>query len=200
MIERAFARTFRNFSTIVMLVAVVVVPVHLIYAFVFRNVIATSDFHDAIEALPNYQQVRSVGPPQLDDARLVFWIVTAIEVALVPLAIRATRRVFISDDRGEVPTASDAWTHALAKQEDRTFRAQWIVPALLGVATAVLAGILIQGIGSSLSGFLSEDWRWTGVGLTQALARAWAAPLALGPLALLRAKTKEGVPTAPKLY
>lgn len=198
MIERAFARTFRNFSTIFMLVAMVVLPIHLIYAYTFRNVIATSDFHRAIEEMPNYQQVRSVGPPQLDDARLVFWIVAAAELALVPLAVRATRRVFIVDDEGKVPTAPDAWGRALQRQDGRRFRPGWVVPAVVGVAAAGAAGVLVALIGSSLTGFLSEDWRWTGVGLTQALARATAAPLALGPLALIRAK--EGAPSAPKLY
>jgi hypothetical protein len=198
MIERAFARTFRSLSTIVMIVAVVVLPVHLIYAYTFRNVIATSDFHDQIESMPNYRQVRSVGPPQLDHARLTFWIVTAAELALVPLAVRATRRAFIVDDEGGVPTAVDAWGRALKRQEGRTFRPGWVVPALVGIGAAAGAGVLIAGIGSSLTGFLSEDWRWTGVGLTQALARAGAAPLALGPLALIRAKAAP--PSTPKVY
>lgn len=198
MTERAFARTFRNFSTIFVVVALVVLPVHLIYAFTFRNVIATSGFHDAIDAMPNYQQVRSVGPPQLDHARLVFWIVTATEIALVPFAVRATRRVFVVDDEGGVPTAPDAWGRALHKQGARSSEPGWGVPVAVGVGAAAVAGLLIAGIGSALTGFLSEDWRWTGVGLTQALARAGAAPLALGPLALIRAK--EGAPSAPKLY
>lgn len=198
MIERAFARTFRNLSTIVMIVAVVVLPVHLIYAYTFRNVIATSDFHDQIEAMPNYRQVRSVGPPQLDHARLTFWVITAAELALVPLAVRATRRAFIVDDEGGVPTVTDAWGLALKRQEGRTFRPGWVVAALVGIGAAAGAGVLIAGIGSSLTGFLSEDWRWTGVGLTQALARAGAAPLALGPLALIRAKAAP--PSTPKVY
>lgn len=198
MIERAFARTFRNLSTIVMIVAVVVLPVHLVYAYTFRNVIATSDFHDQIEAMPNFRQVRSVGPPQLDHARLTFWLITAGELALVPLAVRATRRAFIVDDEGGVPTVTDAWGLALKRQEGRTFRPGWIVPALVGIGAAAGAGVLIAGIGSSLTGFLSEDWRWTGVGLTQALARAGAAPLALGPLALIRAKAAP--PSTPKVY
>lgn len=194
MIERAFARTFRNYSTIFMVVATVVLPIHLIYAFTFRNVIATSDFHDAIEAMPNHRQVRSVGPPQLGDARLVFWVIVAAEVALVPLAVRATRRVFIADDGGEVPTATDAWSGALDRRGAGKFGPGWVVPGLVGAGAAVAAGLLIAGIGSSVTGFLSEDWRWTGAGLTQALARAGAAPLALGPLAFIRAK--EGPPSA----
>jgi hypothetical protein len=198
MIERAFARTFRNLSTIVMIVAVVVLPVHLVYAYTFRNVIATSDFHEQIEAMPNFRQVRSVGPPQLDHARLTFWMITAAELALVPLAVRATRRAFIVDDEGGVPTVTDAWGLALKRQEGRSFRPGWVVPALVGIGAAAGAGVLIAGIGSSLTGFLSEDWRWTGVGLTQALARAGAAPLALGPLALIRAKAAP--PSTPKVY
>jgi hypothetical protein len=198
MVERAFARTFRNLSTIVMIVAVVVLPVHLVYAYTFRNVIATSDFHDQIEAMPNFRQVRSVGPPQLDHARLTFWLITAAELALVPLAVRATRRAFIVDDEGGVPTVTDAWGLALKRQQGRSFRPGWVVPALVGIGAAAGAGVLIAGIGSSLTGFLSEDWRWTGVGLTQALARAGAAPLALGPLALIRAKAAP--PSTPKVY
>lgn len=198
MIERAFARTFRNLSTIVMIVAVVVLPVHLVYAYTFRNVIATSDFHDQIESMPNFRQVRSVGPPQLDHARVTFWIITVAELALVPLAVRATRRAFIVDDEGGVPTVTDAWGLALKRQEGRSFRPGWVVPALVGIGAAAGAGVLIAGIGSGLTGFLSEDWRWTGVGLTQALARAGAAPLALGPLALIRAKAAP--PPTPKVY
>lgn len=198
MIERAFARTFRNFSTILMIVAVVVFPLHLIYAFTFRNVIATADFHDAIEAMPKYRQVRSVGSTQLDHARLVFWILTAGEIAILPLAVRATRRAFIVDDTGDVATATDAWGRALQRQEGRTFRPGWLVPAGVGLASAVVAGLLIDTIGDGLTGFLSEDWRWAGEGLTQAVARAGALPLFLGPLALVRAK--EEAPSAPKLY
>ena len=198
MIERAFARTFRNFSTIFVIVAVVVLPVHLIYSYTFRNVIATSDFHDTIEQIPKYQQVRSVGPTQLDHARLVFLVVIVAELALVPFAVRATRRAFIVDDEGGVPTAPDAWGRALKRQEGRTFRPGWLLPAGIGLLAALVAGALLYGIGAGITGFLSEDWRWVGVGLTQVLAVAGAAPLFLGPLALVRAKAE--TPSAPKLY
>ena len=198
MIERAFARTFRNFSTIFMIVAVVVVPLHLIYAFTFRNVIATSDFHDTIEQIPKYQQVRSVGPEQLDHARLVFWLMVATELALLAVAVRATRRAFIVDDDGRVPTAKDAWGRAFQRQEGRKFRPGWLVPAGVGAAAGLVVGLLIYGIGSALTGFLSEDWRWVGVGVTQAAAVAGGSPLLLGPLALVRAKERGA--SAPKLY
>ena len=198
MIERAFARTFRNFSTIFMVVAVVAFPIHLVYAFTFRNVIATSDFHDAIEAMPDYRQVRSVGPPQLDHARLAFWVLTAAELALLPFAMRATRRVFSVDEDGGIPTANDAWNGAFRHHAGRGFRADWLPVVGAGLAAAVVAGVLIDFIGSGLTAFLSEDWRWAGEGLTQAGARAGALPLFLGPLALARAK--EGGPSAPKVY
>ncbi len=54
MVERAFARTLRNYWTIFMVVAVVTFPVHLIYAFSARNVIATSDFHGEIREGPRH--------------------------------------------------------------------------------------------------------------------------------------------------
>ena len=198
MVERALARTFRNFSTLFMLVAVVAFPIHVFYAFTFRDVIAASDYHDAIEEGPDDRKIGDVGPPQLENARLVFWIVTIGELALVPLAARATRRVFLVDEAGGVPTATDAWSHAFSRQQQRTFRPGWAGPALVGTVFAVVAGVLIHGIGTSLTEFLGADWRWVGVGLTQVGARAVGAPFALGPLALVRAK--EGTPSAPKLY
>lgn len=175
-------------STIVTIVAVVVVPLHLIYAFSTRNVIATRDFHDAIEAGPSYRQVRSVGSDQLDAARLAFWIITAIELGAVPLAVRATRRAFEVEDRGSAATAPDAWGHAFTSAPAGRLPRGWIGVAAGGLVAAVAAGLLVHGIGTKATGFLSETWRWAGVGLTQALARAAGAPLALGPLALLRIK------------
>ena len=198
MIEGALARTFRNFSTIFMVVAVVVFPLHLLYAFTFRNVIATSDFHDAIEAMPNYRQVRSAGPPQLDDARLVFWVLTAVEVVLLPFAVRATRRVFTVDEEAGIPTASEAWSEGVRHRTGRSLRPGWIPLVGTGLVGAVVAGVLIDLIGSDITGFLSEDWRWAGEGLTQAVARAGALPLFLGPMALARAK--EEAPPTPKVY
>lgn len=198
MVERAFERTLRNFSTIFMIVAAIVAPIHLVYAFTFRNVIATSDYHDAIEAMENGRKVRSVGPRELDQARLAFWIVTAGEIALVPFALRATRRALIVDDEGGVPTASDAWAHAFGRQHARPATRGWLAPAAAGLGAAAAAALLINGIGDGLTAFLSDEQRWAGEAVTQIVTRAGALPLFLGPVAAARAK-EEG-PSAPKLY
>ena len=196
MIERAFARTFRNYSTLFLLVAVVVFPLHLVYGFVFRNVIATSDFHEAIQAGPRYRQVRSVGPPQIDHARLVFWVVAAAEAALLPFAIKAATRVFDEDDRGEIPTVPDAWSHALDRASPRPSSD---LPTLVaGTIAALAVGVLVHAIGARLTELVSEDWRWTTVGVSRAVTLAAAAPFFLGAFAPTRAK--EAPPSAPKLY
>ena len=196
MIERALARTFRSYSTLFVVVAILLFPVHLTYTYVFRNVIATSDFHEAIEAGPKYRQVRSVGSPQIDHSQLVFWIVVGVELAALPLAIRAGRRVFAVADEGGVPTAPDAWTHAF----QRTGGMGRPTPAAMavGLGAAVGVGVLAHLVGSQITDFLSEDWRWTGVGVTQAVSRSAAAPFLLGAFSGTRAK--EAPPTAPKLY
>lgn len=196
MIERAFARTLRNYSTIFMVVAVLTFPVHALYTFVFNDVIATRDFHEAIETGPASRKISGVGPDQLGQARIAFWVITLGELALLPLAVRATRRVLLVDEEGGVPTAPDAWKAALSPGvphlSDRTPGGA----VVLGVAAGVAVGLLVYGIGSGVSAFLPEDLRWVGIGLSQAAARAGGAPLALGPIALFRAK--ETGSSAPK--
>ena len=196
MIERALARTFRSYTTLFVLGAVLLFPIHLAYAFVFRNVIATSDFHAAIEAGPKYRQVRSVGSPQIDHSQLVFWIVVGAELVALPFAVRAGRRVVQIEEEGGTSTAPDAWGHAFVRNPHI---ADIDPPAVIfGVVAAVGIGVLVYLIGIQLADFLSEDWRWTGVGVTQAVSRASALPFFLGAFAGTRAK--EAPPDAPKLY
>jgi len=198
MIERGFARMFRNFSTLFTLVAVVVLPAHVVYTFAFRDVVATSDFHESIRELPETTRVGGVGARDLDNARLVFWLLTLGELALIPFAVRATGRVFEVDTEGGVPTATDAWTDAFRRQGTRRPSPQWIGPAVVGLAAAIACGLLLEGIGGTLTGFLTRDWRWIGEGMTQGMSRAGALPFFLGPMA--EARAKGGRPPAPKLY
>ncbi len=195
MIERAFARTLRNYSTIFFVVAIVSFPVHTLYSFAFRDVIATRDHQEVIES-GDGRRVGSVGSQDLDNARIAYWIIIAVELALVPLAIRATRRVFVAEEEGSVPTATDAWSAALSPGSNPPRDRAPLAAAGVGVAVTVGIGILVHLIAASATGFLSDGARWVGVGLGQGLVRAAAVPLALGSFALFRAKDR-GSP-APK--
>lgn len=198
MIDRAFARTFGNFSTIFVITAVVVFPLHLAYAFIFRDVIAAGDYHHAIEALSGPSRIGDVGPADLDKARLVFWILTAGELLLLPFAARATLRAFEVAGQGGISTATDAWAHAFGPKTGSLSLAAPLAPAGAGLVVAVLCGLLISAIGGVLTDFLSSDHRWVGEAFTQGMSRAGALPFFLGPLAASRAKEEGSF--APKLY
>ena len=198
MIDRAFARTFGNFSTIFVIVAVVVFPLHLVHAFVFRDVIAASDYHAAIAAMPAGSRIGSVAPSDLTTARLVYWLLVAIELALLFFALRATRRALQVDDEGGVPTATDAWAHAFRAAGPGLALRDSLGTAAVGLAAALVCALLIAGIGGAITSFFNNEHRWVGEALTQALARAGGLPLFLGPIGATRAKEK--APPAPKLY
>lgn len=196
MVERAFARTLRNYSTVFFIVAALSFPLHTMYSFLFRDVIATREHHAVIEAGPQSRRIGKVGHRDLESARLGFGVVMAVELALVPLMVRATRRVFVIDEKGGVPTATDGWRAALSPGSEPPRDRISLQGVGAGVVVALLGGFLIHLIAGSATGFLTDGARWVGVGLGQSLVRAAAAPLALGPLALFRAK-EEG-DSAPK--
>ena len=200
MLDRAFVKTFRSFSTLFLVVAVVTLPLHLIYSFTFRNVIATTEIHDQIRRFPNYRQVRSVGPRELRDATLASWVLTAVEIALVPLGVRAARRVIEVEDAGGVATVPDAWRTALRRGGGSSrFQRASVSGAAIGVLVAVALGWLLGSVGAVVRDPLGPDFVWLGHGVVGAVARAAAAPFALTALALARAAKADPLP-APKLY
>src|SRR5687767_1406913 len=108
MVDRAFRAALRNYSTLFLLVAVVTVPLHLLYSIVFQNVIETRELHAVIETFPDARQVRSVGRSQLTQARFGLALVTLIELAVLPFLARAGRRVLQMEEAGRVPSVGEA--------------------------------------------------------------------------------------------
>jgi hypothetical protein len=205
MLDRAFRRAFRSFSTLFLVVAIVTIPAHLVFSFVFRDVIATRDIHQQISEFPNYRQVRNVGPKDLTAARFAYWGLCALEVALIPLAMRATRRVIDVEERGGVATAPDAWRHAFDRSDrsdrDGTRRFDPASLPALGVAVfvAFVLGFLIERAGLMVVEALPDDIAWAATALVQATARAGAAPFALSAFVSGRI-AKEAPLVTPKLY
>ncbi|HEY7876479.1 MAG TPA: hypothetical protein VIG64_15295 [Actinomycetota bacterium] len=180
MIERAFRLTTRIYWSVFFLVATLTVPLHVLYATIFRNVIAVSDLHADIEAFPPLRQVHGVGREQLGHARLAYWILWAIEIAALPLLVRAARRISDVDAKGGVPSAADGWGHLVsagAKGILRAFRRPG--PLLVGLAIAAAVYALTRTIGGLLVEPLSDDRAFAGVGLVEGVARAAAAPFFL---------------------
>jgi hypothetical protein len=191
--DRALQVALRNLSTLILVVAVVTVPLHLVYSFVFRDVIAVSEIHDQIEQVGPGRKVRNVGAHELRDSRTAYLALSAIELATLPLLIRVTRRVIDDEESGVVPGAWSAWGGA--------FRGPWIpeggrerwVSFAVGVAIAVIVAFLIERTVLLVVQMLDPDIRFVFEGLARAIAIAFGAPFGMVPLALgTRAKGLKG--------
>lgn len=181
MLDRAFRTLVRNYWSVFFLVAAITVPVQIAYATIWRHVIAVSELHPAIEGFPPLRQVRGVGVAQLDEARLAHWIVWAVEIALIPLFLRATQRVLAAESSGDAPTARDAWRGAFAGGQGIGAARTLARPGLLLVGAAAAA--LVYGALVTFAGMVTEllppGQRFAWVGLAGGAARAAAAPFFL---------------------
>ena len=199
MLDRAFRDVFRSFSTLFLVVAVVTVPLHLLYAFSFRNVIATRDIHAQIRELPDNRQVRGVGPEQLTHASLAFLALAGLELALLPLAVKATRRVVDVEGQGGVATVPDAWQHAMQREGPRSFATTSAPSVAIATIAAFVLGALLETallVAAELGG---GQRNWVVVGTVQGAVRAFAAPFLLATIAKVRI-AKERPLVTPKLY
>lgn len=179
MLEAGLRTTFRHFWTFFFLAAGITVPLHLIYVFAFHNVIALRELAPQIELFPAARQVHFVGPPDLQHARVALWIVDALEIALLPLAIRAARAVVDMDERGEVPTAPRAWRDSL-----RGHKGKLLPPIGSALVMAVLIALVVGGLLDAIARLIAEpigaNWSFVILGLTQGSARAAGAAFFLG--------------------
>jgi hypothetical protein len=186
MLESALQSTFRNFSTLFLIVAVVVFPLHLAYGLTFRDEIAVRELHPEIAELPSDARVRGVGPAEIDQARMARYAVWLVEIALIPLFVKAARRALDTTERGDVATVADAWRGAFGRAPR-----QWLPggPAAVagGVGMAVLVLLMIEVSGLLLTDMLPDGSRFAGVVVVDTLARSAALPFVLTPLAVGRA-------------
>jgi hypothetical protein len=183
MLDAGLRFTFRHFWTLFFVAAAVTVPLHLIYAFTFHNVIGLRELAPQIQNLPAHRHVHLVGPTDLQHARVALWIVDVVEVALIPLGIRAARAVLEADESGEVPTAIGAWKGALGRLAPPVWRFH------RELVVAALAGIIVGALGDAIGRLFAEpfgtEWSFVVLGLMQGCARAAGACFFLGPAALL---------------
>lgn len=185
-LDRSFRLTFRNFSTIFFIVAVVTVPLHLAYGYFSRDVVALSEIHDEIENLPQDQKVKGVGADDLERARAGGWAVAAVEVALLPFLAAAARRVVEADRKGEIPYVTTAWAAALRRPLSgiRRLPSTSAAPLFAALGFALAVALLARAGGLLATEPVPNDLAWAGVGLVEGAARALGAGFFLVPLVL----------------
>jgi hypothetical protein len=166
MLDRALARTFANLSTLLLVAFVFTMPIHLIQAFVFKDALAVQEIGPEIRTFPEGRQVRGIAKGDLTAERRFLLMCLGAELALIPLAVRAARRVLEVDEQGGVPTVKDAWAH-IGTSNAGSFRSG---PALVSVGVGGVAGAMLWSITDRLADMASADAAWAVFGLGRALA------------------------------
>ena len=199
MVDKAFRAALRNFSTLFLIVAVITVPLHLLYGIVFQNVIETRELHSVIQTFPETRQVRSVGRAQLMQARVGLALVTLIELAVLPFLARAARRVLRMEEAGEVATVGAA-LRAIREEPAIPFGLDRMGPVLVAAAIGFAIGFAIERTGLLLLEFVSDESTFPFFGLMQGVSRAAGAPFLLAGLALLKPAAEAARDEVPPLY
>jgi hypothetical protein len=182
MLDRALAKTFANFSTLLLIACLYTVPIHVGHAFVFQDELAVRELSSDIADFPEGRQVRGVASADLDSERDWLLIVCAVELALLVVAYRAAKRVHVVAEEGGVPGVFDAYRHVASVPRGGTIRSGPVIVALL---IGLVAGWLVLRIGELLADMTSADTAWAGLGVARALATATATALIAGTSAAL---------------
>ena len=198
MLDRSFRLVFRNFSTLFLAVAVVTVSLHLVYSFIFKDVIALRELHPYIAELRPGRFVRKVGADELATARTAFVVMTILQIALLVPLMAVVSRILQVDAEGGIPSVVDGYRRlgeGRRRLSARALRAH--VPSLMGaLAVAIVTGVLVERAGLLLTEPIGATFAWAAVGVVQGAARAVAAPLLLVPLVEAAARPEGGAPGA----
>lgn len=195
MLDRTLRLALRNYVTLFLFVATFAVAIHVVYLYLFRDVAAIAELHDAIREFPPSRQVRGVGQRDLDAWRIGNVVVTLIEIALVPFLAKGAARVIEQDERGEVPTVKSA----LAATMRRGYR--WFPslreagPLLVTIGVALATWWLVRRIGLLLVEPVGADSAWAANALVEGVARGAAAPFVLVSVVL-----RKSAPKADKVF
>jgi hypothetical protein len=177
-VDRALRTALRNFSTFFLIVALVTVTLNLLWGVFFQDVLATRDIHADIQDLPAGEMVRGVDGAAIERARYGALIVLALEAALLPLMLRATRRATEADEAGRVPTALGSWRAVTRKRNSESGGRQLSVVVAMTVF-AVVVWLLASVIGNLIAVAVSDRIAWLVVAGVRGLALALALPFAL---------------------
>ena len=179
LVDRALRTTLRNFSTFWLIAAAVTIPLNIAWASMYQDVIATREIHSDIEALPPGDEVRGVDGGAIERAERAQLIVLALELALIPILMRATRRAIERDASGHVPTALAAW-RGVARASGPRASGPWRLSVVLPMAgLALVVWGLATLIGWLIAAPVPDSLAWLAVALTRGGALALALPFLL---------------------
>jgi len=177
MLDRAARSIVRNFSTLFLVCLVVFLPLEMAYAFIHREAIEVRELTTYIEDLEGNQRVNGVGQEELEAADRNRAILTAIELALVPIMISAARRVLERDEAGEIPTATDAYQHALTPPRFGPIPRPKMLGALgFSVVFSFLVGFAAYKCAGLLLDVFPDRFDFGILGVVEACARSIALP------------------------
>jgi hypothetical protein len=172
MLGRTIDMTLRNLSTLALVCAIVLAPLHLVYGFVNRDAIAVREMSPAIEAFPEGRQVRGVGRAELARERVSRWLLLLAVLSTVPVLLGPTRRVLAADEDGATPTALGALR---GRRLDRRARPEPPL-VLLGALMALVVIVLVEATAAIVVPMLEDSSEWVGVAAGQTLARSLGLP------------------------
>ena len=193
----------RNFSTLFLVVLIVIGPLHLLYGLFFQDVLALRELHPAIAEFPETRLVRGVGRADIAQAEVWFWLLALVELAAAPLLIRAVRRVLAMDLRGEVPTAVGAYRSMGAPVELPALESSGppVVSLVTAALLAVAVGALIRLILGRVVDLLPDAAASLGLAVADASARSAGAAFLLTAAALaLGSRRRVPADKTPDLY
>lgn len=192
----------RNFSTLFLVVLIVIGPLHLLYGLLFQDVLALRELHPAIAEFPETRLVRGVGRADIAQAEVWFWVLALVELAAAPLLIRPVRRVLATDLRGGVPTAVDAYRNMRAAELPALETSGPPVAPLVTVALlAAAVGVLIRLTLGRVVDLLPDAGASLGLAVADATARSAAAAFLLTAAALaLGSRRRVPADKTPDLY
>ena len=180
MLDRAARSTVRNFSTLFLVCMVVMLPLEMGYAVLYRDVIEVHELVPFIEELPERQRVRGVGTADLDSAKRARLILTALELALVPVLLSATRRVLDRERDGALPTATDAYRNGLTPLRIGPIPVLGHAGAIgVAVVFSLLVGFAAYQVGRIGSEVFPQRLLFGILGGVESIARSLALPWAL---------------------
>jgi hypothetical protein len=184
MLDTALGKAFTHLATLILVALVFALPVHVVQAYLSREVYAVQEIGPEIRAFPEGRQVRGVAASDFDRERNWLLFCFGIDLLFAPLAYRAARRVIEIDDRGGVPGVVDAWTHVRSVGSPRPAPG----PVLVALSIGLLSSWFVWKIGGVLGDMASADSAWVVVGLTRALAVSLVVGLTTGVAAATGSK------------